>query len=99
MPDTHLADVEWSTAQVERGLPSFERITDPAWFWEDPPRSTQGWSLACEFTAPPSEQGNPSRATVRFVMDAAPHERLRPGALLRMFERPTHQYATITILD
>ena len=98
MSDAHLAEIEWSPAQVAEGLPAFDRTIDPAWFWEDAPRSTQGWSLACEFSISPSQQGNPSRASVHFVMDAAPHLRLQPGALLRMFERATRQYATVRIL-
>jgi hypothetical protein len=99
MPSTHLAEIEWSSGQVEIGLPAVERTIDPAWFWDDMPRSTEGWSLACEFAPPPSQQGNPSRASVRFVVDAAPHDRLRPGTLLRMFERATRSYATVRILN
>src|SRR5262245_534836 len=98
MPSAHLAEIEWSSDQVESGLPSFERSVDPAWFWEEAPRSTDGWSLVCEFIAPPSQQGNPSRASVHFAVDVAPHDRLRAGALLRMFERATRQYATVRIL-
>ena len=94
----HLAEIEWSAAQVARGLPSLERTTDPAWFWDDPPRTTEGWSLICAFAEPPSSQGNPSRAFVHFLMDTAPHDRLYAGALLRMFERGTRQYATVRIL-
>jgi len=99
MRSTHLAVIQWSSSQVRSGLPSFERTIDPAWLWEDAPRSNEGWSLVCEFTAPPSQQGNPSRATVRFANDSAPHDRLRVGALLRLFERVTRQYAIVRILD
>jgi len=94
----HLAEIEWSAAQIAAGLPSVERTTDPAWFWDDAPRTTEGWSLVCAFAEPPSSQGNPSRASVHFLMDAAPYDRLRPGTLLRMFERGTRHYATVRIL-
>lgn len=98
MSAEHLAEIEWSNMQVAGGLPSFNRTTDPAWFWEDTPRSSEGWSLVCAFTEPPSRQGNPSRASVHFLVDGAPHDRLVSGALLRLFERSTRQYATVRIL-
>ena len=98
MSAEHLAEIEWSDTQVTNGLPAFERTTDPAWFWEDAPRTTEGWSLVCAFAESPSQQGNPSRASVHFLMDTDPHNRLHPGALLRMFERGARQYATVRIL-
>src|SRR4051794_19786657 len=98
MAAEHLAEIEWSHMHVAGGLPSFERTTDPAWFWEDTPGTTEGWSLVCAFTTPPSHQGNPSRASVHFLVEGAPHDRLVPGALLRMFERRTRQYSTVRIL-
>ena len=51
------------------------------------------------FEPPPNEQGSPTVARVRFVMPDAPHERLRPGATLRLFERGTHGFANVHILD
>jgi hypothetical protein len=52
------------------------------------------------FDRPPSEQGNPSEALVKFMVDGAPHEVLRPGVLLKLFERETRRFgATVEILD
>ena len=94
----HLARVTWSAAQVRRGLPAFERTTDPAWFEADPP-GADGWSLRCRFEPPPDAQGSPSVARVAFMMPHAPHERLAPGARLRLFERGSGGRALVEILD
>jgi hypothetical protein len=95
----HQARIHWSEEQVRRGLPSVSRTTDPSWFVEAGPGSEQGWSLVCEFEAPPAHQGNPSRARVVFLVEDAPHSRLSPGSRLQLFERGTGQRAEVEILD
>jgi hypothetical protein len=55
--------------------------------------------LVCSFDTVPAEQGNPSFARVRFMVENAPHELLRPGVTLQLFERATQAYATVQILD
>ena len=95
----HSALVHWSAEQIRRGLPSIQRTVDPAWFVEPGNGSEQGWSLVCEFDAPPELQGTPSRARVRFLVSEAPHERLGPGTRLQLFERPTGRRALVEILD
>jgi hypothetical protein len=72
--------------------------TDPAWFTADPPQA-EGWSLVCTFERSVREQGNPSAARVRFLMENAPDERLQPGVVLRLFERQTQAFATVEILS
>ena len=95
MSTEHLARITWSAEQVRRGLPAFTRTTDPAWF-ETP---DEGWSLICRFHASPREQGSPSVAQVAFLNENAPHDRLRAGAKLNLFERSTRQLATVEIIE
>jgi hypothetical protein len=94
----HLARITWSGAQAERGLPQTPRLVDPAWFADAAPTQAEGWSLECCFDVPPREQGNPSLARIRFLVDEAPEDRLRAGAVLYLFERGTGGYATVEIL-
>ena len=95
----HRARITWSPEQVRQGLPPITQTVDPAWFADDRTPRAEGWSLMCMFEPPPNEQGSPTVARVRFVMPDAPHERLRPGATLRLFERGTHGFANVHILD
>ena len=97
-PVTHRASIRWSAEQERQGLPAFSYTTDPSWHVEEVPRKDEGWSLMCNFDSPPSAQGNPSFAHVRYLMPNAPH-RLIPGLRLRMFERGTGQYAEVEVLD
>ena len=56
-------------------------------FEEDGPAWPDGaWSIVCRFAEPPAEQGSPSVARVRFMVDAAPHERLVPGRRFGLYE-------------
>ena len=98
MNPEHRARVTWSAAQVRRGLPAFERTTDPAWFEVDAPGAA-GWSLQCLFDPPPATQGDPSIARVSFMMPHAPHARLIPGTRLSLFERGSGARALVEILD
>jgi hypothetical protein len=93
----HEARIRWSDDQVRRGLPTIERTIDPSWFIDG--ASDEGWSLVCEFRLAPREQGSPSLAHVHFAVDGAPHDRLRSGVSLRLFERETQSYATVEILN
>ena len=99
METAHSALIYWSAEQGRRGLPTTSRTVDPAWFEDGESGRQEGWSLVCEFDAPPSEQGDPSQARVRFLIPDAPHDRLRPGVRLRLFERASQQCATVEILD
>ena|SRR5215471_2063590 len=99
MPLEHQARITWSEQQVSLGLPAIDTTTDPSLFTEPGPGSDEAWSLICRFVSPPSSQGNPSLATVQFLVDEAPEERMKPGATLRLFERGTGKYASVEILD
>jgi hypothetical protein len=94
----HPARITWSAEQVRRGLPRFDETVDPAWLCDAPPNE-DGWSLICIFAPPPAEQGNPTLARVHFMREEAPHQLLRSGAALRLFERATGQYAVVEILE
>jgi hypothetical protein len=95
----HRALIHWSPRQIERGLPAITRTIDPAWLEGATPRVDEGWSLVCSFDSPPAHQGSPSKARVHFLVDAAPHNRLRAGAQLQLFERATQELARVEILD
>jgi len=92
----HDARIHWSPEQLRLGLPNTLESVDPAWFPDD---ASEGWSLVCRFSSPPSEQGSPSTATIRFLVDDAPHRRLRPGVVLRLFERASQRHAIVEVLD
>ncbi len=98
MTPEHRARITWSTEHVRRGLLPVTQTIDPAWL-EGGRLTDDGWSLICTFDTPPSEQGNPSAARVRWLMENAPHEWLKPGASLRLFERAAADSATVEILD
>jgi hypothetical protein len=95
----HRARITWSDEQVKQGLPKVAQTIDPAWTEGSVPKKDEGWSLACSFEEPPSKQGNPSVATVRFLVEEAPHSFLVPGAHLTLFERATNRCAAVEILD
>jgi hypothetical protein len=95
MSSEHHATIEWSAEQAGQGLPKILESIDPSWF--NP--GEEAWSIVCQFEIPPSEQGNPSRAIVRFLMPEAPHQLLIPGARLHLFERATAKTALLTITD
>jgi hypothetical protein len=99
MTRAHKATIRWTTEQVAIGLPGVDHTTDPARFELSPDLDADGWSLRCDFSSPPRDQGNPSAASVQFVVDSAPHHRLRPGAVVYLFERGTGRYAKVEIVD
>lgn len=98
MPLEHRARIMWSPELLQLGLPAISEITDPSWFDGTDPRNGESWSLVCRFDLPANQQGNPTYARVRFLMDAAPHERLKPGVVLQLFERATKGHARVEIL-
>ena len=94
----HTARIFWSDQQIAKGLPDIAHTTDLSGFPDDP-AGPEAWSLMCRFEVSPRAQGSPSLAKVRFLVEAAPHERLIPGAKLKLFERGTHAHAKVEILD
>jgi hypothetical protein len=98
VPASVRARVTWSNEQVALGLPRTSRVVDPAWFIPSQ-GGEEGWSLVCDFDPAPVDQGNPSLASVHFMVDGAPVQRLQPGVTLRILERATQKFARIEILE
>jgi len=98
MQKTHTA-IHWSAEQLKLGLPLSGRRTDPAWFTEPGPGSEEGWSLVCEFEALPASPDEPTIAQVSFMVENAPHDRLRAGTRLQLFEQATRRCVLVEILD
>jgi hypothetical protein len=95
----HLAEVAWTPASMARGLPEVPEYVGPVHQpGVAPPWTHDAWSLICRFDPSPRDQGNPSRARVRFLFLAAPDSWLRPGSTLWLWEGPLH-LATISVLD
>ncbi len=94
----HRLRITWSEAQAGYGLPTFSDTTDKAWL-EDALPPSQGWHLVCHFDPSPRAQGNPSTASIHFLVDDAPHDRLVPGAKLRMYQSATTDHALVEVLD
>src|SRR5687768_3221044 len=94
----HPARITWSARHANVGLLTGAETIDPAWFSDATPKVDEGWSLVCQFETPPHIQGNPSVGRVRFLVPDAPHERLRVGTVLHLFERATGDLATVEIL-
>jgi hypothetical protein len=98
LPVMARARIHWSAEQERLGLPNLFQTTDPTWLADEVAATREGWSLICEFDRSPAAQGNPSLATVRYLMPNAPH-RLEPGLRLQMFERATQGFALVEILE
>ena len=98
MATEHRARITWSAAHVAHGLRAATHFVDPSWFVGDGPND-EGWSLVCRFEIAPQVQGNPSMAWVRFAMAGAPHERLVPGTVLRLFEPITGDQARVELVE
>lgn len=93
------AKITWSPERVAAGLPEAEKLTRPTKPGHDAPSWGEDmWSLVCVFEPPAASQGNPSLADVSFLMPAAPHGRLEPGAKLLMHDA-TFGWADIEILS
>lgn len=75
-----------------------QRYATIARFPEDGPEWPDGaWTVVIDFDGPPSEQGNPSFGTARFLMEDGPAQRLRPGRTFQLHEG-LRQVATVRVL-
>lgn len=68
-------------------LPTGQRYMTVSRFEEDAGSWLRdAWSIVLEFDEPPSEQGNPSLATARFLVAESPVGRLKPGRKFELYE-------------
>ena len=57
--------------------------------WPDQPDDDwlrAAWSIVLEFDRSPAEQGSPSSARARFLVDEAPQDWLQPGRKFELYE-------------
>jgi hypothetical protein len=95
----HRARITWAPrAGSNNSLPTGLQYATIARFDEDSSWPNDAWSVVCAFDAPPVLQRNPAEARIRFLADAAPHHRLKPGAIFSLYEGRT-DVATVEILD
>jgi len=89
MSKSVLAKVHWIPAE-EGGrtfLPTGKQYATISRFTEDASAWLQeAWSIVLEFDEPPSVQENPSIARVRFLVEQAPVDRLKPGHAFELYE-------------
>lgn len=97
---SHKARVRWLSAK-ERGrigLPTALRYVGIGRFLEDLP-GEDIWSVVCCFVQPPPEhRSDVSDATVSFLVDEAPQQRLRAGVRFSLYEGLT-KVADVDVLD
>lgn len=96
----HAGLVRWLPAKERdrAGLPATLRYVGIGRFLEDIP-GDDIWSVVLEFEVPPPEQvSDVSRATVRFLVEAAPHDRLQPGVRFSLYEGNA-KVADVEVLD
>jgi len=46
------------------------------------------WSVVLTFELPPDRQGSPSKGLLRFLVEEAPHDWLKPDGKLQLYEGP-----------
>lgn len=96
----HAGLVRWLPAEERdrTGLPATLRYVGIGRFLDDI-RGEDVWSIVLEFDVPPPEQGSDvSRATVRFLVEDAPHDRLRHGVRFSLYEGNA-KVADVEVLD
>jgi hypothetical protein len=96
---SHRARITWAPRAGGSGsLPTSLQYATIARFAEDSSWPNDAWSIVCAFDAPPVLQRNPAEARIHFLADAAPHDRLKPGAIFSLYEGRT-DVATVEVLD
>ncbi|ETW94370.1 hypothetical protein [Candidatus Entotheonella palauensis] len=101
MSKSVIAKVYW--VPLEKGgrtaLPAGKQYATVSCFQEDAESWPQeAWSIVLEFDEPPLKQGNPSMARARFLVDAAPVDRLKPGRAFDLYEG-VKRVATVEIIE
>jgi len=100
MSKSVVAKVYWLSPEEggRTSLPAGKRYTTVSRFEEDTGAWLQeAWSIVLEFDEAPTDQGNPSMAKVRFLVEKAPVDRLRPGRAFALYEGKK-KVATVEII-
>ena len=98
---TQRAKVNWVPREEggRSALPTGTRYVTIGRFPEDGEKWPDGgWSVVLDFSTPPSEQGVTSFGRASFLMEKAPHERLRPGRSFELYEG-LRKVATVELLS
>jgi hypothetical protein len=64
--------------------------------WPNQPDGGSAWSVVLEFDRSPAEQGSPSLAKARFLVEEAPQNWLQSGRKFELYEGP-HKVADVEI--
>lgn len=85
---SHSANFYWSDWHRDRTRALGTRYVAPVRFQLGPPPwpDENTWSLICDFTDVVPATTSPVVATVSFLMEAAPHDRLTPGTKMWLYE-------------
>jgi len=77
--------VEWNDKKALNLSKGSQYIT-VAKFLEDKNWGKEAWSVLLNFDVSPFQQGNPSIAKARFLVETAPHARLTKGNQFELYE-------------
>lgn len=85
-----VARLEWTAERRRRSLPASPVYIHPARFRDGGPPwlDDDTWSVACELPRALASEAPSALVTVGFQSGAAPHDRLRPGVSLWLYEGP-----------
>ena len=91
--------VTW-TGEKANNLPNIKRYITVAKFEEDKTSwENEAWSIVLEFENSPNQQGNPSKASAKFLMEDAPVERLKKiNSIFELYEGRT-KTAEVKIIE
>ena len=98
---SHPVKVYWCDAQSggRASLPAVNQYITISRFPDDEDSWPDGaWSIVANFDSPPAEQGSPSVGRAHFLVEAAPSERLRPGAIFTPHEG-LREVATVHVVS
>lgn len=101
MSTSVLAKVHWIPPEEggRASLPTGKRYATISRFHEDAGTWWQeAWSIVLEFDEPPADQGNPSMARARFLVEKAPVDRLKPGRVFELYEGK-RKVATVEVVS
>ena len=87
--NAHRATVSWIGPNEggRSSLPNGTRYATIARFADDGPDWPDGaWTVVLDFEQSPFEAGSPTVGTAQFLMDTAPHGKLKSGVAFELYE-------------